>query len=230
MQDPDAYRQAVAGLSAARRRFLAERLRELSADDAGGVEREGGARLLAYVVPAAGAQVSAGALREFLREHLPDYMVPSEFVLLDELPVSANGKLDRRALLAAGAANADAAQTHAPRALPRNEMERAIAGFWQEVLGAAQVGRDDNFFDLGGHSLLLIQVNRKLKDYCRREIPVVEMFRHPTVATLAAFLTGQPDGRDREAFEKARGRAAVRREAGQQQRALRQEHRARVKQ
>jgi Phosphopantetheine attachment site/AMP-binding enzyme C-terminal domain len=222
MHDVNAYRQAIAGLSPAQLQFLAARLREFPA--AGASEKS--PRLLAYVVPEPGQDLSAGDLREFLRDHLPDYMMPAEFIVLDEMPVSANGKVDRRALLDTGVV----ARPAAPRALPRGEMERAIAGFWQEVLATDEIGRDDNFFDLGGHSLLLIQVNRKLKDYCRKEIPVVEMFRHPTVATLAAFLSGQSEGREADAFEKARGRAAVRREAGQQQRAVRQEHRARTKQ
>ncbi|HEX8149639.1 MAG TPA: amino acid adenylation domain-containing protein [Pyrinomonadaceae bacterium] len=195
-----------------------------SAEPAGG--SDAAPRLLAFVTPAVGQSVSAGDLREFLRDRLPDYMVPAEFAVLDELPVSASGKVDRRALLEAGAA----ARPAAPRALPRDELERAIAGFWREALGTEEVGRDDNFFDLGGHSLLLIQVNRMLKDYCRREIPVVEMFRHPTVATLAAFVGGPAGGPEADAFEKERGRAAIRREAGRQQRALRQEHRASAKQ
>jgi len=154
----------------------------------------GDQRLVAYVVAAA-PQVPAtwtAELRAALKAKLPDFMVPAAFVPLPALPLLPNGKLDRVALPRPEAGGA-AAQS-APIALPRTEAERAIAGIWREVLGRPEVGIDDNFFDLGGHSLLLVRVQRRLRELLDRDLPLVELFRHPTVGALAGHLSA-----DREA-------------------------------
>jgi amino acid adenylation domain-containing protein len=127
-------------------------------------------------------------LRAFLEKKLPEYMVPSAFVLLDKLPLTPNSKLDRKALPSPGDSRVDLEGAWAP---PENEAEQVIARVWEELLGVSRVGRDNNFFDLGGDSLLLIRVHIKLEQAFARPLPVVEMFRHPTVKSLAEYLTDQ---------------------------------------
>ncbi len=123
----------------------------------------------------------AGALREHLREALPEYMVPSALVLLGRLPLSPNGKVDRRALPAPDAARG-AEKAYVP---PRTDMERALAGAWEEVLGVERVGATDNFFDLGGNSISAMRVTSRLRELLGLELPIVSLFDHPTVDALA---------------------------------------------
>ena len=145
-----------------------------------------GQRLAAYVVPDPKHPLEADALRRHLRRSLPAYMVPASFVVLDALPLTPNRKLDRRALLAMDDRSREDA---VPRGeTPNTETERVLAGIVQEVLGRERVGVDENFFDLGGNSLLLVQVHAKLEESFGREIAVVELFNHPTVRDLARFL------------------------------------------
>jgi amino acid adenylation domain-containing protein len=170
----------------------------------------GETRLVAYVVPDEGARVEAGELRRFLGERLPEACVPSFVVPLERLPLTPNGKLDRRALPAPDVAAAGAAF-----AAPRSALEREIAEVWRQVLGLARVGRDDNFFDLGGHSLLLAQVHARLRE--RGHTPaLVDLLRHPTVAALARHLGGETRS---AAAETGRARARTRRLAAQRERA-----------
>ncbi|HXO26582.1 MAG TPA: beta-ketoacyl synthase N-terminal-like domain-containing protein, partial [Thermoanaerobaculia bacterium] len=131
------------------------------------------------------AGLDAAALREFLRRLLPDSMVPSVFVVLDRLPLTASGKVDRRALPAPtwGAPAGGAA-----RVAPSTPAEESVARLWAEVLGVGEVGRDDNFFDLGGHSLLLARLHVRLEDLLGREISLLDLFLHPTVRAQAEHL------------------------------------------
>lgn len=184
------------------------------------VDRE---RLLAYVVAKSNLRPSAAELRQFLQEQLPDYMVPADFIVLDEWPRTANGKIDLQALSSPPEAPAESKAVYQP---PQNELEQLIAGLWQEVLFVEAIDRDDNFFDLGGHSLLLMKVNLKLKHHCGKEISLVEMFKYPTIATLADFLSGQQNGDSPDSLQKIQERAANRRETSQQQRARRQKYRS----
>jgi hypothetical protein len=151
----------------------------------------GDARLVAYVVSVEGSGTESGPtrselsgrLRSYLLEVLPEYMVPTGWVFLDGFPLTPNGKVDRKALPkpdTQGAAGRSAA--------PETATDRAIAEVWQEVLRVERVGLHDNFFDLGGHSLLLMQVQGKLRRLLEREIPIVDLFRHPTVAALGRHL------------------------------------------
>ncbi|HSF41609.1 MAG TPA: amino acid adenylation domain-containing protein [Thermoanaerobaculia bacterium] len=142
-------------------------------------------RLVAYVVPRAGQDLDVSALRAALGQSLPEPMVPAAWVVLATLPLSSNGKVDRRALPAPEAPPPAAGE----EALPRGEAEEIVAAAWREVLHRDAVGRNDNFFDLGGHSLLLIQVQGRLRRALEREIELVDLFRHPTVAAMAAFLS-----------------------------------------
>jgi acyl carrier protein len=180
-------------------------------------------RLLAYVVAKSNLRPSAAELRQCLQEQWPEYMVPADFIVLDEWPRTANGKIDLQALSSPPEAPAESKAVYQP---PQNELEQLIAGLWQEVLFVEAIDRDDNFFDLGGHSLLLMKVNLKLKHHCGKEISLVEMFKYPTIATLADFLSGQQNGDSPDSLQKIQERAANRRETSQQQRARRQKYRS----
>jgi natural product biosynthesis luciferase-like monooxygenase protein len=158
----------------------------------------GDQRLVAYVVPQPGAATGSVQLREALARELPAIMVPATVLMMQALPTTPNGKVDRRALPAPQPELAVR-----PAAVPQTELEKMVSGIWQEVLGIAEVGLSDNFFDLGGHSLLVVQVQRRLREVCGHEVSITDMFRLPTVRALAAHLGGnaQPtavhDGLDR---------------------------------
>jgi amino acid adenylation domain-containing protein len=144
-----------------------------------------GRYLVAYVSALPTADLSTAALRLHARERLPDYMVPSHFVMMPELPLTANGKIDRDALLPPEAAPVDHPSTFVP---PQSEAERTVAGVWREVLNVDQLGVDDNFFDLGGHSLLLIKVLGRLRQLVQVELSVLDLFRFPTIAALGSEM------------------------------------------
>jgi amino acid adenylation domain-containing protein len=147
----------------------------------------GDRRLVAYCVPAAGAEMDVAALRSFLAERLPEPMIPSLFVRLDEMPLTTNGKVDRRALPAPEPAHG-ASAAFEPPATPSEEI---LAGIFAEVLGAARVGRGDSFFDLGGHSLLAAQVISRVRALLRVELPVRSLFAHPVLAELGEVVDAQ---------------------------------------
>ena len=155
-------------------------------------DRPGDKRLVAYVVAQEGAQLSVPALREALARTLAEYMVPGAFVLLEALPLTANGKLDRKALPAPGA---DAVAARAYEA-PQGEVEQALARIWTELLGVETVGRHDHFFELGGHSLLALQVAARLRAWRGVDLELQELFAHPVLADLAASLDGRDGAHD----------------------------------
>jgi amino acid adenylation domain-containing protein len=140
--------------------------------------------LAAYLRPV-GAAPAVADLRTFLKGRLPDYMVPSTFSSLEAFPLTPNGKVDRRRL---PEPDERRVVTRSPFLAPRGEMERAIATVWRAVLRLDDVGVEDNFFDLGGHSLLLVQVQAKLRTTLAREVAIVDMFRYPTVRAMAVYL------------------------------------------
>ncbi len=151
-------------------------------------DREGDKRLVAYLV--VDATDSAAALRAALDAKLPDYMVPSAFVFLDELPLTGNGKIDRKALLKLPPPNLASAAT-ADNAEPSSEMERIVARAWQQALGIPSVGLTENFFDLGAHSLTVAEAHAKLQEALGREIALLDLFQFTTISTLAAHLDAQ---------------------------------------
>ncbi len=151
----------------------------------------GGARLVAYVQPAGGAAPAAADLVRHLQAALPLYMVPASFVLLDELPRNANGKVDRRALPAPAALARTGA---APRVPPRTPYEELVCRIWEEVLGGGPIGVYDNFFKLGGHSLLAAQVVARLRRELEVPIPLRAVFNHPTAAGLAEIAAAARRG------------------------------------
>jgi amino acid adenylation domain-containing protein len=144
----------------------------------------GEARLVAYVVPAGAAAPPAAELRAWLRRDLPEAMVPSAFVALDALPLTSNGKLDRRAL---PDPDVDADRVGAGDA-PRTPAEEMLAGVWAELLGVERVGSHDNFFELGGHSLLATRMLSGIRRVFGVEVPVRAVFEAPTVAALAGRI------------------------------------------
>ena len=144
-----------------------------------------GAWLAAYVSLQPGADIDAAALRQRLRQALPEHAVPGAVVFLDSLPLNANGKVDRHALPEPGEAGGR------PHEAPQGEVEGFVAGLWAEVLGAARVGRHDNFFELGGHSLALLQVQRKVQDEFDLQLALRIFFENPTLLELAAAIGAQ---------------------------------------
>jgi amino acid adenylation domain-containing protein len=145
----------------------------------------GDARLVAYLVSEAVGGLDAAALRSHLRERLPDYMVPSAFVMLERLPLTSNGKVDRRSLPAPDRGGAESEATHVA---PRNPTEEVLAGIFAEVIGRETVGVFDSFFDLGGHSLLATQAVSRINDVFEVQMPLRTLFESPFVADLALVI------------------------------------------
>ncbi|HVF55935.1 MAG TPA: amino acid adenylation domain-containing protein [Pyrinomonadaceae bacterium] len=162
--------------------------------------------------PRAGPFDDSG-LRVYLKEKLPSYMLPSTYVVLDELPLTPNGKIDRRALPAPGAPGVGRCVSYVA---PANDIEQAIAAIWQKALGIESVSTDENFFDLGGHSLLMVQVHRRVKESLRREVSLVDLFRFPTVNSLAAYLDRAEEATTAD-FGKIQERARLRERAARRQ-------------
>jgi amino acid adenylation domain-containing protein len=156
----------------------------LARETAGGEKR-----LAAYVVGAGvGAAPGVGELRGYLREKLPEYMVPAAFVVLEEFPLTPSGKVNRLALPAPGEARDEEARVYVA---PRTPTEELLAGLWSEVLGVERAGADDNFFDLGGHSLLATQLMSRVREAFRIELPLRRLFESPTPAALAACVDAE---------------------------------------
>lgn len=167
----------------------------------------GDKRLVAYIVAEGKAPTSPKELRRFLKQKLPDYMIPSAFVLLERLPLTANGKVDRKALPAPGAASSN---LKANAVGPRTGVERAIAEVWRQVLKINKVSIHDNFFDLGGHSLLMAQAHSLLREQFDKELPLIKLLEHPTISSLAKYIA---EGHiEAASIEKARERALKQRE------------------
>ncbi|MDD5275159.1 MAG: amino acid adenylation domain-containing protein [Methylovulum sp.] len=147
-------------------------------------EAGGDKRLVAYVIPQDGVECPIAGLRAQLAVTLADYMIPGAFVILPEFPLTANGKLDRRALPAPDGASVLSRQYEAPQ----GATETALAGIWQELLGLERIGRHDNFFELGGHSLTAVQFSSRLRQELGVEIALRELFNQPTLAGFAQLL------------------------------------------
>jgi natural product biosynthesis luciferase-like monooxygenase protein len=181
-------------------------------------DSDNGRHLEAFIVGTAECP-GDGGLRENLRLHLPEAMVPSRFVRVPRLPLNANGKIDRRAL-APMEATPRQSPPGAPRATsagaPASEIEGRIAAIWRDVLGVREIGMLDNFFDIGGHSLLAVRVHSRLKQEFRGDISITDLFRYSTVRALAAHIAGQGgESGAPSAAAAARDRGAMRRGAQQ---------------
>ena len=149
-------------------------------------DNAGNRQLVAYCEKVPGREpMMVADLKAKLKQHLPDYMVPSAIVMLDQLPITPNGKVDKRAL------PAPSAEDYASNAYvaPRNSTEMALVEIWQEVLGVSQIGVYDDFFELGGHSLLITKVSTRIKQQLGVELPLRTLFEVPTVAALAEIIS-----------------------------------------
>ena len=147
-------------------------------------DRPGDKRLVAYVIPVEGSNLSADVLRVHLREALPEYMVPAAYVTLESFPLTPNGKLDRKAL---PAPEADAFITRTYEA-PMGEVEQVLAQIWADVLKVERVGRQDHFFELGGHSLLAAMQVSRVRQLLGVEVPLKELFAQPELAAFAEVV------------------------------------------
>jgi surfactin family lipopeptide synthetase C len=158
-------------------------------------DRPGDRQLIAYIIAKEPPVPSGAELRHFLKHTLPEYMVPTAFVVLEALPLSANGKVDRRAL---PAPDANQLQQDSTIVAPRTPVELVIANIWAEVLGIEQVGVDVDFFELGGHSLLATRIISRLQEAFSIIIPLRSLFEAPTVAQFAERLVmiGHTTGMD----------------------------------
>ena len=143
----------------------------------------GNSRLAAYLI--AELQPSHADLQRFLQERLPDYMVPSVFVFMDDLPLTPNGKVDRKALPAPDHSRPELENSFAP---PTNPLEEDLAKMWKELLGVERIGINDNFLELGGHSLMVMQIVSRVRADYGLEISLAEIFRTPTIKRLAAMI------------------------------------------
>ena len=150
----------------------------------------GDVRLAAYVVPRPGAALDPVALRVALRERLPDSLVPAAIVALRELPLSTNGKLDRRALPPPDWSRQGAESAAPDDEKPLTPLETTLARIWCEVLRLDRVGRHDDFFALGGHSLLAVQIVSRVRAALDVEVPVRALFQTPTLAGFARRVAG----------------------------------------
>jgi aryl carrier-like protein len=128
----------------------------------------------------------------YLQMKLPDYMIPWPIVQLDSFPLTSNGKVDRRALPMPD----DARLTRTEIVAPRSQLEERLAALWRDVLGLARVGVYDNFFDLGGHSLLLMRLHERIRESFDRDVSIIDLFARPTINDLAAFLASGGDESD----------------------------------
>ena len=190
-------------------------------------DRTGDKRLVAYLVPAHKPEPATNELRDFLKERLPEYMVPSAFVMLDEFPLSPNGKIDRRAL-----PMPEGVRSHSSAAFvkPQTELEQLLVNVWQEMLNIDKVGIHDNFFELGGHSLLAVQIHNKLQELLGLEVSVVEVFQYPTVHSLAKYIREKQEGKPEAESAPARGeKRGARRASMKERRQARQQHRTKRK-
>ena len=152
------------------------------------VSGNGGVKsLVAHFTSSEGKDLKADELRKFLRQTLPEYMVPSQFILLHEVPLTTSGKIDRRKLPEMEKLRPLLETRLVP---PRDEVEGAVASIWRRVLRIPELGIDDNFFDLGGHSLLMVQAHREVQEHFEVTIPLIKLLEHPTVRAFAGYVRG----------------------------------------
>ena len=147
-------------------------------------DQPGQQRLVAYVVLREGSDVGSNALQEHVRQSLPEFMVPSSVVMLEAFPLTPNGKVDRRALPVPDSSQLATAE----KLTPKDDLEMILVRIWEKVLGVPNIGVDDNYFDLGGHSVLAVRLLTEVEKVVGRKIPLTSLFRGSTVASLAKLL------------------------------------------
>lgn len=196
-QYPDVKEVVVLAVDQKQLRASAHRRLEVSEDNQSSIAQTSpddppidGKLLAAYVMPAQKSALEVSKLRGFLKNKLPDYMMPSAFVMVDSLPLTLNGKIDRRALLASGQAIFDREREFV---IPRDILEFQLAHIWEEVIGVHPVGARDNFFELGGHSLLAARLMVRIQKAFGKELPLAALFEGATVEHLACILRQQAE-------------------------------------
>jgi amino acid adenylation domain-containing protein len=167
-------------------------------------------RLVAYIVAKQDQKLSISELRDYLKQKLPDFMVPSHFITLDAFPLTPNQKVDRKALPAPDRVSIDSERVYAP---PKSKLQQTIVNIWQEVLKVSRVGVNDNFFELGGHSLLIIRVYYRLREEINKGITITDMFRFPTISALTEYLSHGSGNGGKSTAPRSAERAMARRAA-----------------
>jgi amino acid adenylation domain-containing protein len=142
-------------------------------------------RLVAYIVPNEKGDITAAELKKFLKEKIPEYMIPAAFVMLEKLPLTPNGKIDRKALPEPDVSEIDSGVGHVA---PRDELELALAEIWQKVLGVKKLGVNDNFFDMGGHSLLAARLFAEVERRLGYRLPLAILFEAPTIEGISRII------------------------------------------
>jgi len=176
-------------------------------------------RLVAYVVPKSGQSIDALALKKILANDLPEFMVPSIFVELKALPLTPNGKTDRNALPAPEQKKESASRVSFVK--PENALQESIVACWQAVLNLEKIGLDDNFFDIGGHSLLVVEVLSKLRETIDKPVKMIDMFRFPTIRQFSNYLSDESDSNSKlsESEDRAKARKDARKNTMNRRRA-----------
>jgi acyl carrier protein len=136
-------------------------------------------------VPSGDPAPQPNSLRDFLKQKLPDHMVPALYVALEKMPLTPNGKVDRKQLPAPQGARV---KSDGAFVAPKGNVEQAVAAIWKDILHVEQIGVDDNFFDFGGHSLQVVQVQNRLRETIGVNVPVLKLFQFPTIRSLAKFI------------------------------------------
>jgi acyl carrier protein len=166
----------------------------------------GNLRLVGYVVPEPGEKPTVESLRRFLGDRLPEYMIPAVFMMLMALPLTHNGKIDRGALPEPDRARPEMEQTYVS---PSTALERTLTEIWCRVLGLDRIGINDNFFDLGGTSVLAVHLVTQVQQVLGIEVRIVKLFQYPNVSLMAKYLS--QDQRDQVSYESVEDRAQRRR-------------------
>ena len=169
----------------------------------------GDQQLVGYVSAAEGTDIDPAAVKDHLRTTLPEVMVPGHICVLDDLPHTPNGKIDRNALPTLAEVLGTRARSDAP-VEAGNDLERQVLAVWEETLGADGIGVNDNFFDIGGHSLLAVRMHRRLRDALDRAFPLTDVYRYPTVRSFAEALSNDNTA---ALLDSSKDRAARRRES-----------------
>ncbi len=185
--------QRLRDLSPARHELLRRRLLALAPDADSGVDStadstrmsDGDPRIVAYLVGRPEELPNATALRDFLREYLPSHMIPSDFVAVDRLPRLANGKIDSRAF---PLLDEHHLPTHIGYVEPNTDLHRALDHIWREILGLGRVGIHDDFFEIGGDSLLVTQLVSRIREKLGAQVVIRDIFDHPTIETLSNHI------------------------------------------
>ncbi|CAC5344906.1 MULTISPECIES: non-ribosomal peptide synthetase [Planktothrix] len=165
------------------------------------IDREdplGNKRLVAYLVPHSTEENLTVTLQQFLKNKLPSYMIPATFVVLNELPLSPNGKIDRKAL---PIPDYDGNERQTPFIAPRNHQEEKLANIWHQVFGLEKIGVNDNFFHLGGHSLIATQILSRIRDIFEIEVSFKKLLENPTIGDLSQTITEQQQDKKTTSFK-----------------------------